>query len=162
MSKQDQLVSRPPTALSDEDYQAHADFRYAMRRFFRYSEEQARALNITPQQHMLMLIVRGHSAYPDVSITEVAEHLQIRHHSASLLVERGVQRGILTRRQDSADRRRALVSLTAEGQKLLDSITGANRRELSALSGAITRLRASITRTQGAADAERSESAGRG
>jgi DNA-binding MarR family transcriptional regulator len=135
-------------ALSDDDYQAQANFRYAMRRFFRHSEEQARMCKITPQQHMLLLIVRGHPKYPGVSITEIAEHLQIRHHSASLLVERGVRRGLLIRQQDQNDRRRALVSLSPEGTHVLEQITLSNRSELKALENALKPLRDSMRRAE--------------
>lgn len=126
-------------SFSDADYRDQADFRRALRRFLHFSEEQARAAGITPQQHLLLLIVRGHPSYPGVSIGEVAEALQVRHHSASVLVDRGVQRGLLHRVEDPDDRRRALVSLTDEGQRILDRITAANRRELGALEGALFR-----------------------
>jgi DNA-binding MarR family transcriptional regulator len=132
--------------LGDTDYRDHADFRYAIRRFLRYSEQQARACGITPQQHLLLLIVRGHPSYPAVSIGEIAERLQLRHHSASLLVERGVQRGLLRREKDGVDRRRALVSLTDEGARILARITQANKQELKALDDALFRLRDSLRR----------------
>jgi DNA-binding MarR family transcriptional regulator len=140
-------VNEPQNALlSDIDYRDHADFRYAIRRFLRYSEKQARACGITPQQHLLLLVVRGHPSYPAVSIGEIAERLQLRHHSASLLVERGVQRGLLTRQKDAGDRRRALVALTAEGERKLACITQANRQELKALDDALFRIRGSLRR----------------
>ncbi len=132
--------------LGDTDYRDHADFRYAIRRFLRHSEKQARACGITPQQHMLLLIVRGHPSYPAVSIGEIAERLQLRHHSGSLLVERGVKRGLLRREKDAVDRRRALVSLTDEGERILACITQANRQELKALDDALFRLRGSLRR----------------
>src|SRR5438270_9249573 len=116
--------------LGDVDFREQAEFRAALRRFLRYSEQQARYFGITPQQHLLLLSVRGHSQYPNVSIGDVAEALQIRHHSASLLVDRCVRRGLLSRREDPNDRRRALVALTDEGQVVLDNITKANRRQL--------------------------------
>lgn len=121
------------------DYRDQADFRYAVRVFLRFSEEQARAAGISPQQHQLLLAVRGHMDYPEVTIGDVAERLQVRHHSASRLVERAVQRGLLNRREDPVDRRRALVSLTDEGERLLAQITDANRRELWSLEGALFR-----------------------
>ena len=125
--------------FTDRDYRDQADFRCALRRFLHFSEEQARMAGITPQQHLLLLIVRGHSSYPAVSIGEVADSLQIRHHAASLLVDRRVKKGLLDRREDPDDRRRALVSLTPEGQRILDHITMANRRELGALEGNLFR-----------------------
>jgi DNA-binding MarR family transcriptional regulator len=125
--------SSDQSKLSQSDYRDQADFRYAVRRFVRFSELQARQEGITPQQHLLLLMVRGHESYPRVSIGDIAERLQVRHHSASLLVERMVQRGLVSREIDAADRRRALVALTPTGQDVLDRITIANRRELGEL-----------------------------
>ena len=119
--------------LSDNDYRDQADFRYAIRRFTRFSELQARSQGITPQQYLLLLTVRGHPEYPQVSIGDVAERLQVKHHSASLLVERTVQKGLLARETDVNDRRRALVSLTTRGQQMLDTVIRANRHELTQL-----------------------------
>jgi len=125
--------------FEDSDYRDQADFRCALRRFLHFSEQQARAAGITPQQHLLLLVTRGHPSYPNVSIGEIAESLQVRHHSASLLVDRGVKRALLHRREDPGGRRRALVSLSGEGQAMLGAITQANRRELGALEGALFR-----------------------
>ncbi len=125
--------------LSARDYRALAQFRRALRQFLRFSEEQARASGITPQQHLLLLVVRGHAAYPNVSIGDAAQALQISHHGASLLVDRSVRKGLLDRREDQQDRRRALLSLTEAGQEILDRITEANRRELGVLEGSLFR-----------------------
>lgn len=141
--------------LIDEDYADHAEFRYAIRRFIRFSEQQARTLGLTPQQHMLLLSVRGHPSYPAVNITEIAERLQIRHHSASLLVERGVKNGWLTRDKDPTDRRRVMVSLTDKGEHALTQITQANRQELRALDDALVRIRSSLRRALRATHDER-------
>jgi DNA-binding MarR family transcriptional regulator len=127
-------------ALSDADYRAHAEFRYAMRRYLHVSEEQARMRGVTPQQLLLLLAVRGHPSYPAVSISEIAERLQVRHHSASLLVERSVRRDLLSREQDQQDRRRAMVSLTPYGMSVLEEIMLANRRELRKIEGILTAI----------------------
>ena len=130
---------RAAPVLTDEDYQDQADFRAALRRFAHYSEEQARLHGITPQQHQLLLAVRGHISYPGVSIGEAAEALQIRHHSASLLVDRCVRRDLLERREDPRDRRRALLTLRPEGERILQEITHANRSQILSLRGALFR-----------------------
>lgn len=132
--------------LSDEDYHRQAEFRHALRRFLHFSEKQAAAEGITPQQHLLLLMVRGHPRYPTVSIGDVADRLQIRHHSASLLVERCVQRGLLTRREDPDDRRKALVGLTDEGFRVLERITLRNRRELRIVGDELFGVRESLLR----------------
>ncbi len=141
-------------SLEDSDYRAHAEFRYAIRRFLRYSEDQARALDLTPQQHLLLLTIRGHPNYPDVGISDVAERLQIRHHSASLLVDRAVQNELLTREKDPDDRRRVIVALTPKGAYYLSQITQANRKELKALEGALFTMRGSLRRALQATDVE--------
>lgn len=125
--------SGPNRIFTDIDYRDQADFRYALRMFVRFSELQARATSITPQQHMLLLQIRGHPSYPAVNIGDVAERLQVRHHSASLLVERCVRRGLLNRQQDGSDKRRVVVSLTPEGEDILERISRANRQELRSL-----------------------------
>ncbi len=91
-------------------------------------------------------MVRGHPRYPAVSIGDVADRLRIRHHSASLLVERCVQRGLLTRREDPDDRRKALVVLTDEGACVLQRITLRNRRELRAVGVELFGVRESLLR----------------
>lgn len=141
--------------LTDADYHAQADFRYALRGFLHASEENARAAGITPQQHLLLLVVRGHPSYPTVNITEIAERLQVRHHSASLLVDRAVRRAppLLRREQDSIDRRRALVSLTPEGAAILEQVTVANQRVLTAIEHTLVDLRASLARSRDTDDA---------
>ncbi|GAC1405057.1 MAG: helix-turn-helix domain-containing protein [Chloroflexota bacterium] len=125
--------------LSDADFRDQADFRAAWRRFQHFSEEQARLAGITPQQHQVLLAVRGHADYPSVTIGAVAEALQIRHHSASLLIDRCFRRRLLNRNEDPADRRRALISLTDEGHRILEQITHSNRLEMRSLRGALFR-----------------------
>jgi DNA-binding MarR family transcriptional regulator len=122
-----------PSLFGDDDYRDQADFRCAFRLFLRFSEEQAREAGITPQQHVLLLTVRGHRNHPRVNIGDVADALQIRHHGASLLVDRCVKRGLLSRAEDPEDRRRVHVWLTEEGQRILDGVMDANRRKLGAL-----------------------------
>jgi DNA-binding MarR family transcriptional regulator len=117
----------------EQDYRDQADFRCALRQFLRFAEEQAREAGITPQQHVLLAIVRGHDGYPAVTIGEIADSLQVRQSSASLLVDRCVKRGLLNREEDTVDRRRAVVSLTPEGQQILDTIMAANRKQLGSL-----------------------------
>lgn len=124
---------------TEEDYRDQAEFRCALRQFLRFSEEQARKMGITPQQHVVLVVVRGHRMYPSVTIGDVANAMQVRQSSASLLIDRCVKRGLLDRREDPGDRRRAVVSLTEEGQRILDTIMVANRRQLGELHDALFR-----------------------
>jgi DNA-binding MarR family transcriptional regulator len=136
---EEETSSPVPSRFSESDYRDQADFRCALREFLRFAEEQARQEGITPQQYVLLVVTRGHEDYPNVTIGDIAQALQVRQSSASLLVDRSVRRGLLDRREDPVDRRRAIVQLTDQGQQVLDVIMAANRRELGALRDSLFR-----------------------
>jgi len=119
------------------DYEALAAFRYALRRFLRFSEEGARAAGLTPQQHQLLLAVKGQPGRDWMSITELAEALQIRHHTAVGLVDRCEGARLIERTPDPQDRRQVRVFLTAKGEHILGRLSARNRRELETLRQAL-------------------------
>ena len=45
--------------LSLDEYRALAEFRYQIRSFLHFSEEQVRAHGLEPQQHQLLLAIKG-------------------------------------------------------------------------------------------------------
>ena len=116
--------------LADGEYRALAHFRYALRKFLRFSEEEARRAGLTPAQHQLLLVVRGFTDEQPPSVSDLAERLQQRHHSAVELVDRAEAAGLVWREEDRADRRRHLVRLTAEGAATLARLSVAHREEL--------------------------------
>jgi DNA-binding MarR family transcriptional regulator len=116
--------------LKTPDYQALAGFRYQIRRFLRFSEEAARQAGIEPQHHQLMLAVKGTSENAGPRIADLAEHLQIQHHSAVELVDRLVQRGLIQRIRGDEDRREVHVKLTPRGERILKQLTLHHREEL--------------------------------
>jgi len=116
------------TTLGDRDYRRLLELRDGLRRFLRWSEEQARAAGLTPAQHQLLLAVRGHSETP--TIGDLAEHLLLRHHSVVELVDRVEQSGLVRRRQDDADHRVVRVELTAKGERRLAAVSARHREEL--------------------------------
>ncbi len=119
----------PP--LTDRNYQALAHFRHALRVFERFSEEKARAAGLTPAQHQLLLAIRGHHT-PDQppSLSEIADVLQLRLHSAGELVNRAEANGLVIRQVDPTDHRRALLSLTHHGAQQLAALSVVHREEL--------------------------------
>lgn len=116
--------------ITDDDYQLLAEFRYHIRRFLRFSERAARDAGIEPQQHQLMLAVKGLPDGVSATISEIAERLQIQHHSTVELVDRLANRGCATRKRDTEDRRQVIVQLTAKGEKLLRDLSLHHRDEL--------------------------------
>jgi DNA-binding MarR family transcriptional regulator len=121
----------PGTApMSSEDYQALAAFRYALRKFLRFSEEAARRAGITPQQYVAMILVRGFPERDRLTISELAERLQVRHHSAVGLIDRMVAQGLMVRQPGGDDRRQVFVTLTPRGAELLEPLAAAHRDQL--------------------------------
>jgi DNA-binding MarR family transcriptional regulator len=113
------------------DYRALAQFRFELRRFQHFSESAAQAVGVEPQQHQLMLALKGLATRDEPpTIGNVAEWLQIRHHSAVELVDRAVARGLVRRQPDPTDRRQVLVELTAAGDALLRDLSALHRHEL--------------------------------
>lgn len=115
--------------LSKARYEALSEFRYQLRRFQRFSEEAARAVEVEPQQHQMLLAVKG-APNETLTIGGIAERLQIQHHSAVELVARAEGRGLVTRARGDADRRQVFVQLTETGVDTLRELSSAHHREL--------------------------------
>jgi len=116
--------------LGDADYQQLLEFRDGLRRFLRWSEEQAAAVGLTPAHHQLLLAVRGHPGPDAPTVTDVAEHLQLRRHSVVGLINRAVVAGLLTRTTDKADQRVVRLSVTRLGARRLEQLSALHIEEL--------------------------------
>jgi DNA-binding MarR family transcriptional regulator len=120
-----------PTELSERDYRALARFRYALRVFLRFSAQAARHAGLAPTQHQLLLAIRGWEG-PDTgpTIGDIAQHLQLQHHSVVELVNRAVMADLVTRQPDPDDRRRQRLALTDRGARQIATLSAAHRDEL--------------------------------
>ena len=116
--------------MTDADYRVLAGFRYALRMFFRFSEAAAAEAGLTPRQYQALLAVRGWDGPEPITIGDLAERLQLQHHSAVGLVQRLVRHALLARRPSRRDRRRVTLAVTAKGQRLLATLASAHRAEL--------------------------------
>jgi DNA-binding MarR family transcriptional regulator len=126
-------------SISLTDYQALAEFRYQIRRFLRFSEEAAYTAGLEPQQHQLLLALKGLPAGRKATIGELAERLQLRHHSTVELIDRLVKRELVERQRDEEDQRRVLVSLTAQAEEVLDTLSRHMLTELQSTGPALVR-----------------------
>jgi DNA-binding MarR family transcriptional regulator len=129
-----------PHRLAKSHYELLAALRHALRRFLRFSQEAAQAAGLTPQQHQALLAIKGFPGRDYVSISELAERLQLRHHSAVGLVDRLVKRQLVRRTPAKDDRRRLEVRLTAQGERLIGRLSAAHLQELRHLSPELRRL----------------------
>jgi DNA-binding MarR family transcriptional regulator len=117
-------------ALTVADYQSLAELRYQIRRFLHFSEQAAREAGLEPRQHQLMLALKGLPDGVRPRIGELAQRLQIQHHSTVELVNRLAGGGYVRRHRGGEDRREVLVSLTPKGEKVLTELSLHHRAEL--------------------------------
>jgi len=113
-------------------YATLAEWRYQLRLLLGRREAAARAAGVEPQQYVLLLQIKGLEARGAVTIGMLAERLQIRHHSAVELVDRLVERGMVTRRRHESDRRQVVVKLRAAGEAVLRRLALNSLAELRA------------------------------
>jgi DNA-binding MarR family transcriptional regulator len=116
--------------LSARGFRQLAEFRLRIRQFLRFSEEAARSKGIEPQQHQLLLAVKGLPKGTRPTITVLSQQLCLRHHSTVELVNRLVEHGAVRRQPGSKDHREVLVELTPYGESLLHRLSVLHREEL--------------------------------
>lgn len=126
----------PNKDLEPDQYRALAELRYQIRRFLAFSEAAARAADVEPQQHQLLLVLKTLTSDDRPTIRVVAERLQIQHNSAVELVKRSVERGFVERRT-GADRREAALRITPAGQGVLRRLSLSHHAELASAAPAL-------------------------
>ncbi len=137
--KEDGLIQ--PTR---EDFENNLLFRVTLRRFLRWSEDQAAAAGLTPAQHQLLVAIKGHPGPEPPAIRDLAEYLLLQSHSTVGLVDRAEAVGIVRRQQDDKDARVVRVHLTEKGDQLVEALTTAHLAELYNLSKSLNHLLQSI------------------
>ena len=125
----------PP--LSKEEFEALAQFRFGIRNYLRFSEEAVRSHGVQPQQYQLMLALKGFPGRETARIRDLADALQLRHHSVVGLIDRAQERGLVHRTSDPLDERVVQVSLTARGQRLLERLSALHHDELKRIGAAL-------------------------
>ena len=126
------------------DYRALAEFRYQLRRFARFSDQAARAAGVEPQQHQLLLAIKGMPEDVAPTMGALAERLQILHHSTVELVDRMVERGLVRRERSTGDRRLVLLTLTTRGEALLARLSAVHRAEVRSIGPRLLRALYSV------------------
>jgi DNA-binding MarR family transcriptional regulator len=122
-------------SVSPKHYRALAAFRYAMRRFLRFSKEYLAAeAGLTPEQYEALLALKVFSASDGLLVGQLSERLQVKHHTAVSLTDKLAARKLVTKQRGIADRRQVYVKLTDAGSTLLTSMARIHRDELHARS----------------------------
>ena len=107
---------------------------------------------ITPAHHQLLLAIRGHHGPEGPTITDVAESLLLRHHSAVGLVDRAVMAGIVERNADPGDHRVVRLRLTARGARRVRQLSRLHLEELRRLAPRMRSLWADLDASTTAPD----------
>jgi DNA-binding MarR family transcriptional regulator len=128
------------------NYERLAEFRHALRKFLHFSEESARTAGLTPQQHQAMLAIKGFPQREQITVGELAERLQIKHHSAVGLADRLVAEKYIQRVPDENDRRQVHLRLAARGETVLEKLSAAHAEQLSRIGPELTALLERVSR----------------
>ena len=131
-------VGGGPTPMTKRDFEALARFRFAVRSYLHFSEETVREHGLTPQHYQLLLAIKGFPGREWATVSELAERLALRHHSAVGLIDRAVAKGVVQRADDPDDGRTVRVVLTAEGQRLLTVLSPLHRDQMQRMAAALT------------------------
>lgn len=127
-------------SLSKGQYETLAAFRYALRQFLRFSEAAAQETGITPQQHQALLAIKGFPGRDSITVGELAERLQLRHHSAVELIDRLIVQKLVSRKATAEDRRRVLIQLSNRGEAILEKLSSTHREQLRRIGPEIKQL----------------------
>ena len=123
-------MAKPFQSTDRQRLQTLAEFRYTLRKFLQFSEKRAEDAGLHPQQHQLLLHIAGAPEGVETTVSYVAERLGLRHNSVVELSKRCEEVGLVRRRHDTSDRRRVVLQITAEGNKILRVLADDHEREL--------------------------------
>ncbi len=119
--------------MNSKNYETLASFRYQIRRFLRFSKDLLSSEDLTPDQYQALLAIRASSVNRKLSIRDLAEQLQVRHHSTVGIVDQLVSRDAIVRQVAPDDRRKILLTLTEKGEEIVERLAPAHHEELSRL-----------------------------
>lgn len=138
-------MPKKASGLSKAEYETLASFRYALRKFLRFSEERALSSGLTPQQHQALLAIKGFPDRDRITIGELAERLQIEHHSAVGLADRLAKQNYLKRVRGTGDRRQVFVELTRRGENVLAKLSMVHEEQIQQVGPELAALLTDLT-----------------
>ncbi len=120
-------------SFSLDAYRQLADFWFQIRSFLQFSAGVVHSTPIEPQQHQLMLALKGLPQGKRPTVTTLAGCLGLKHHSTVELINRLQARGAIVRVSSDQDRREVLIKLTPFGEELLQSLSIVHWQKLQSL-----------------------------
>ena len=135
--------------LSQADFTRLLQLRTGLRRFLRWSEQQAKAAGLTPARHQLLLAIRGHPNPSGPTVGEVADYLLLRHNSAVGLIDRAATDGLVKRNSDPDNKSVVRITLAPAGTDKLDRLAEAHLEELAHLAPTMRALWRALDKVDG-------------
>src|SRR5207248_8790090 len=126
--------------LTRQDFERLLEFRVTLRRFQRWSEDQAQSAGLTHVQHQLLVAIKGHPGTKPPTVGDLAGYLLLRPHSTVELVDRAENAGLVERIPDRSDGRVVRVGLTRTGDRILEQLTAAHLGRLYELAAVLDQL----------------------
>jgi DNA-binding MarR family transcriptional regulator len=122
-------------SVTEQEYAALGAFRFAMRKFLRFSKDYlSKEAALTPEQYEALLALKAFSGSDGLLVGELSECLQVKHHTAVSLTDKLVAQNLVTKQRGRTDRRHVYVRLTGAGTTSLESLVRTHRDELRARS----------------------------
>ncbi|RTR36271.1 MarR family transcriptional regulator [Robertmurraya yapensis] len=117
--------------IDKETYESLAEFRYQLKKFLHFSDSEARNVGVTPQQHQLLLAIKGFPGRDWATPRELAERLFITHNACVGLIDRCSQLGLVTRTSNPEDGRSVFIHLTVQGEEILQRLSEIHLEEIT-------------------------------
>ncbi|MBZ5644527.1 MAG: MarR family transcriptional regulator [Acidobacteriia bacterium] len=136
----------PTQTMNSAEFRALSEFRFRIRIFLNGSEEAARKAGLEPQQYLFLLALRGLPLGRTGSIQDLAERMQLRHHSVVELADRLERRGLVRRERSRDDRRQVILHLTPRGERILTKLAKQRIAELRTAAPALVRSLTAVIR----------------
>jgi DNA-binding MarR family transcriptional regulator len=125
----------PPSRKADQAAAELMEAMPAIMQFMRTEMRSQREPSLSVPQFRVLAFLSRH---PNASLSEVADHIGITRASASAMVDRLVQRGLVDRQEDPSERRHIMLKLTLTGSDLLESMRNSTRQTIAGLLNKLT------------------------
>jgi DNA-binding MarR family transcriptional regulator len=140
--------------LSQAEYEELAELRFQIRRFLNFSESAAHGEGIEPRHHQALLAIKAMPADEPCTVGALAGRLFLQHQSTVGLIDRMEQRQLVVRRPGRRDARQVLVSLTPQGERILERLSATHKAELAQSAPELARALRTIMRRAALATTE--------
>jgi DNA-binding MarR family transcriptional regulator len=125
----------PPQREADQAAAELMEAMPAIMQFMRTEMRNQREPSLSVPQFRVLAFLNLH---PNASLSEVADHIGITRASASTMVDRLVQRGLVDRQEDPSERRHIMLKITPTGSNLLESMRNSTRQTIADLLNKLT------------------------